>query len=75
MILRFVNRVDGRCINIDTAREEQSENHESNKKYVKVSDADFCHIAIELDFAGFQNKKILSVDSKHRRRPDPLPFN
>ena len=52
MILRFENKETKNCINIDTNREEQSEQRVAGKNYIEVDAAGFEKICCELDFIG-----------------------
>mgnify|MGYP004469659879 CR=1 FL=1 len=72
MILRFENMKNKNCINIDTNREEQSEQRVAGKNYIEVDAAGFEKICCELDFNCYGFVSSLSVDTESE--PDPLPF-
>lgn len=72
MILRFENKETKNCINIDTSREEQSEQRVAGKNYIEVDAAGFERICCELDFNCYGFVKSLSVDTESEL--DPRPF-
>lgn len=72
MILRFENNETKNCINIDTSREEQSEQRVAGKNYIEVDAAGFERICCELDFNCYGFVKSLSVDTESEL--DPRPF-
>lgn len=72
MILRFENKKTKNCINIDTNREEQSEQRVTGKNYIEVDVAGFQKICDELDFNCYGFVENLTVDTP--ADPDPLPF-
>lgn len=62
MILRFKNQ-KGNCINMDTAREEHSEEFVAGKNYISVSDDDYNKISAELDFNQYAFRDSLTIDT------------
>ena len=72
MILRFENKENKSCINIDTNREEQSEQRVSGKNYIEVDAAGFEKFFAELDFNQDSCEESLTVDAP--ADADPVPF-
>ena len=72
MILRFKNKENKNCINIDTNREEQSEQCVYGKSYIEVDAKGFEKICAELDFNQYNFSESLTVDSD--ADSDPVPF-
>lgn len=72
MILRFENKETKNCINIDTNREEQSEQRVAGKNYIEVDAAGFQKICCELDFNCYGFVENLTVDTP--ADADPVPF-
>lgn len=74
MILRFRNRADGMCINIDTSREEQSEAQVAGKNYIDLDPDGFLSICCGLTPAGYTWYRQLTVDRDDDSAADPAPL-
>ena len=74
MILRFKNKENGSCINIDTSREEQSEAQVAGKNYIELDSEDFLLICGELDFNCYNCQKLLTVDGGENANDEDLPL-